>query len=585
MQPSSTNSPNERLDQRTRAALAQATLSLSPTSAAISAIDWASHLAQSPGKQLELAQLFTAQAALLARYVQASASKATSAPTAADQAVAPPLITDWRFTAPEWQTWPYNVMHQAYLLSEQWWHAATTQISGVSPHHQHLMEFFTREMLNLLSPRNHVFSNPEVLARTRQEAGLNLIRGLRNVAQDVADQAKLKPPQGAENFIVGKSMATTPGKVVCKTDLIELIQYRATTDKAHPEPILLVPAWIMKYYILDLTEQNSLVKYLVDQGYTVFCISWVNPDKEQQHMGMEDYLRLGVYAALDAVNTIVPKQQIHAVGYCLGGTLLSIAAASMARNNDQRLASMTLLAAQTDFTEPGELSLLIDESQVAQLEAQMADTGYLSGAQMLGAFQLLRSDQLLWTRIIQTYMMGERPELIELMAWNADATRMPARMHGQYLRQLFLNNDLAQGRYQVNDKAVALSNIRIPIFCLGTKADQIAPWRSVYKLHLLTPAEITFVLTSGGHNAGVISPPHRSHRHYQLLTRTPADHAYLSPDEWLEKAAHHAGSWWPAWAEWLKARSGAPTKRPRMGAPSLGYPATTAAPGDYIKVR
>jgi polyhydroxyalkanoate synthase len=342
--------------------------------------------------------------------------------------------------------------------------------------------------------------------------------------------------------------------------------------------VLLVPAWIMKYYILDLSPANSLVKYLVDQGHTVFCISWKNPGADDRDLGLDDYLQLGLFAALDTVSKIVPKHKVHALGYCLGGTLLAIAAAAMARDRDDRLASVTLLAAQTNFKEPGELALFIDESQVKLLEAQMAQSGYLSAQQMAGAFSLLRSYDLLWSRLVNRYLLGESSEMNDLMAWNADTTRMPARMHGEYLRHFFLHDDLAERRYRVGDGPVALSDITVPVFVVGTVTDHVAPWRSVFKLHYLTPAEITFVLTSGGHNAGIVSPPGHARRHYQMLT-SGAGERRLEPDTWLAQAPDAQGSWWPAWHEWLCAHSSAATDPPPIGFPAQP---SSPAPGHYV---
>jgi polyhydroxyalkanoate synthase len=360
---------------------------------------------------------------------------------------------------------------------------------------------------------------------------------------------------------------------------MELIQYTPSTRQVQPEPILIVTAWIMKYYLLDLSPANSMIKYLVDQGHTVFCISWLNPASTDRNLGMDDYLNLGVMDALNAVNAIVPGQKVHAVGYCLGGTLMSIAAASMGRDSDSRLATLTLFAAQTDFTEPGELALFIDDSQVTFLEDIMWDQGYLDNKQMASAFQLMSSNDLVWSRMLKDYLMGERTALNDMMAWNADGTRLPYRMHTEYLRRLFLHNDLAAGRYPVNDEPVALSDIRCPIFCVGTVRDHVAPWRSVYKLNLLTDAETTFLLTSGGHNVGIVNPPGVPGRSFQVLTRA-VDGKYLDPDRWLRTAPRHEGSWWPKWDAWLKTLSGDPVTPPKMGA--AGYRPMCPAPGTYV---
>lgn len=374
-------------------------------------------------------------------------------------------------------------------------------------------------------------------------------------------------------------MATAPGKVVYRNRLIELIQYAPTTDMVRPEPILIVPAWIMKYYILDLSEQNSLVRYLTSQGFTVFMVSWKNPDADDRDLGMEDYLSLGIMDAIDTIDTITDGQQIHAVGYCLGGTLLSIAAATMARDNDARLKTLSLLAAQIDFTEAGELTLFINDSQLTYLEDMMWDKGYLDTKQMAGAFQLLRSNDLIWSRVIHDYLMGERSEMIDLMAWNADATRMPYRMHSEYLRQLFLNNDLAEGRYHVGDRPIAISDIRAPVFMVGTERDHVAPWHSVYKFNLLSDTDVTFVLTSGGHNAGIVSEPGHPHRHYRIHTKTK-DAPYTDPDRWMRDTGAVEGSWWPALTHWLSEASGDPVKPPKMGA--KGLVPLCDAPGTYV---
>ncbi len=572
--------PPERnpLDRRVHAALARATSSVSPIALMLASADWAGHLALSPGKRIELANLALEQMRRLLRYAQEAAAAPPGTPT--HECVQPPA-QDRRFKAPEWHQWPFNLMHQSFLLTQEWWDAATRGVSGVSRHHEDVVAFTARQLLDMFSPGNFLPTNPLVLRQTLASGGANLVRGAVHAVEDLERSLSGAPPAGADEFVVGRDVAATPGKVVLRNRLIELIQYTPTTAKVHPQPVLIVPAWIMKYYILDLSPHNSLIKYLVDQGHTVFCISWKNPGVDERELDMDDYLQLGFFAALDAINAIVPGQKVHATGYCLGGTLLAIAAAAMARDGDERLGSMTLFTAQTDFTEPGELALFIDESEVSLLEAQMAETGYLTAGQMAGAFQILRSSDLLWSRMVGEYLMGERAPMNDLMAWNADATRMPARMHSQYLRRLFLNDDLSEGRYPVGDKPVSLSDIDLPTFCVATVTDHVAPWRSVYKLHYLVPAEISFVLTSGGHNAGIVSEPGHPRRNYQLLTR-PAGDNYMPPEDWLQRAPRHEGSWWPAWQAWLAARSGAPTAPPALGAPEQGYPELEDAPGRYV---
>ncbi len=570
--------PAELLDGQVHAAVARATMSLSPMTALLAMIDWAGHLAASPGKRMELGKLAFEQNARLAGHVREACRYAVAG--RAPECVAP-RETDRRFAADEWHHWPFNVMQQTFLLAEQWWGAATTNVWGVSDRHEHIVSFSARQWLDMLSPVNSPLTNPVVLRRTIQHQGTNLVKGLLHAIEDFDRYIKDLPPAGAEDYVVGRDVGVTPGKIVAKNGLMELIQYTPTTEKVHPEPVLIVPAWIMKYYILDLSPQKSLVRYLVEQGHTVFCISWKNPDENDRDLGMDDYLEQGLFAALDAVNAIVPERKIHATGYCLGGTLLMIANAAMSRDGDRRLASMTLFAAQADFTEPGELGLFIDDSQISILEAQMGQRGYLTAGQMRGAFQLLRSYDLLWSRSVNEYLLGERAPMNDLMAWNADATRMPARMHSQYLRRLFLDDDLSEGRYPVHGRPVSLGDISTPIFCVATETDHVAPWRSVYKLHYLSPAELTFVLTSGGHNAGIVSEPGHPRRRYRIHTRA-AGSTYVAPDDWAANGPMNQGSWWPEWIAWLKARSGDAVEPPATGAPQRGYAVFGDAPGEYV---
>ncbi|WP_233560024.1 PHA/PHB synthase family protein [Oleomonas cavernae] len=502
--PPDTTESGERfraIDRLTGALAAKMTAGLSPAALGLAFADWALHLAAAPGKQAELVVKGWRKYARFLTHLQSGAAD-PGAPSCIE-----PLPGDERFGDEAWQAMPFRLWYQAFLLTQQWWHNATTDVPGVSPHHQDVVAFALRQWLDMVSPANLPWANPKILKQTAATRGGNLLQGNRNWAEDVSRQITGRPAVGTEAFQVGATVAATPGKVVFRNRLIELIQYQPATPSVHAEPILIVPAWIMKYYILDLSPENSLVRFLVGQGYTVFCISWRNVTPEDRDISLEDYRRLGVMAALAAIRRIVPGSKVHAAGYCLGGTLLSIAAAAMAEAGDDRLASVTLFAAQTDFTEPGELQLFIDDSQVAYLESAMWANGTLEATQMAGAFQMLRSNDLIWSRVVHDYLMGERTPMSDLMAWNADATRLPYRMQSDYLRQLFLHNDLASGRYLVEGQPIAIQNIRAPMFAVGTERDHVAPWRSVYKLHYLADTAVTFVLTSGGHNAGIVSEP------------------------------------------------------------------------------
>lgn len=562
------------LDRLTRALLARGTLGLSPAALLLAYFDWRVHLGLSPGKQVELLQKALRKSLRLSIYATKMAQDPDTPPCIE------PLPQDRRFEHPGWRQWPYNLLYQGFLLNQQWWYNATTGIRGMSRHHEEAVEFAARQWLDMFSPSNFPWTNPEVQQISWEQGGANLLQGWQNVVDDWQRAIGGGKPAGAEKYRVGHDVAITPGKVVFRNRLIELIQYAPSTAEVHKEPVLIVPAWIMKYYILDLSPHNSLVRYLVEQGHTVFMISWYNPSAEDRDLSMDDYRRMGILDALDAVNAIVPDAAVHAVGYCLGGTLLTIAAAAMARDGDSRLASITLLAAQTEFTEPGELSLFIDDSQLTFLEDIMWDQGVLDTTRMAGAFQLLRSNDLIWSRMVHEYLLGRRQPMNDLMAWNADATRMPYRMHSQYLRRLFLDNDLAEGRYRVEGRPITVSDIRAPIFAVGTERDHVAPWRSVYKIQLLADTdEVTFLLTSGGHNAGIVSPPDHPRRRYRMTTRRESE-AYVDPDSWYARTPVEQGSWWPAWQQWLAQRSSGTVPPPPPG--NHRYPTLGDAPGTYV---
>ena len=555
------------LDRVLHAQEARLTSGLSPSSFWLACADWGVHLANAPARR---AALGTKALEQWKRYMEA----ATGAH------VIDPAPQDRRFRSPLWQHQPYNLLYQGFLLAEEWWAQASDGGPAVGHHNQQIVSFAARQWMDIFSPSNIPWLNPEVIEATATTGGKNFADGFKNFLNDLHDTLGGIPSEG-RNFALGRDLAATPGKVVFRNDLIELIQYTPSTEKVRPEPVLIVPAWIMKYYILDLSPHDSLIRYLVGQGYTVFAISWRNPGPELRDMGLDDYRRLGPMAALEAIDAICGKVPVHGCGYCLGGTLLSITAAAMARDQDHRLKSLTLFAAQTDFTEAGELQLFISEGQLGFLEDVMAVRGTLDSRQMAGAFQMLRTNDLVWSRLIGSYLLGRTEAESDLMAWNADGTRMPARMHSEYLRRLFLNNDLAEGHLDVAGRPVSLSDIHLPSFVVGTETDHIAPWHSVYKLHLLSPAEITFVLTSGGHNAGIVSEPGHPHRSFRSETRKPGS-PYQGPDVWRATARHQDGSWWPFWVEWLGRHSGEPTKPPTMGAAGKGYAILGDAPGTYV---
>ena len=499
---------------------------------------------------------------------------------------APP--PDKRFAAPEWQQWPFKLIYQTFLLNQQWMHEVMKNLPGISAHAEQLARFAGDQALDMFSPSNYFLTNPVVLAETVKSGGLNLLRGAQNQWRDALRLAGVKQPSATgdtRNFRPGREVAITPGQVVFRNHLIELIQYSPQTPTVFAEPVLIVPSWIMKYYILDLSPGNSLVRYLVNQGHTVFMVSWKNPDASDRNLGMDDYLKAGAMAAVDAVNAIVPKQRIQALGYCLGGTLLAIAAASMARSHDERLTSLTLLASETDFKEPGDLSLFIDKKQLANLDALMASRGYLDGKQMAASFTLLNSRDLVWARMVNSYLLGHSEAPSDLASWNADATRMPYRQHSEYLHHLYLDNDLAEGRYRVDGEPIALPDIRIPAFVLGTLRDTVSPWRSVYKIIPLVSGDATFCLTSGGHNVGVVNPPGSNARSRYQIALLSAGADSVDSDAWLATAPSHDGSWWPALAEWLQEHaSQRVTAAPALGNEALGYPALEAAPGRYVHI-
>lgn len=564
------------IDRSIGAMWAQWTLGIAPDALGVAFADWWLHLATSPGRQLLLMVKAGRKWQRLADY----AVRATTHGGEGQRCIQP-LPQDRRFVSAEWDTLPFGLYQQGFLLGQQWLDAAVRDHDGVTPHHDAVVRFVMRQIVDMFSPSNFIFTNPVVQKRLFETGGMSLSRGLQLLADDWQRLVRRQPPIGTESYAVGRELAKTSGKVVFRNDLIELLQFSPSTETVRPEPVLIVPAWIMKYYILDLSPENSLVRSLVAAGFTVFVISWRNPGAEMRDTGMEDYQSDGVMAALAAVTAITGAARVHACGYCLGGTLLAIVAATLAREADKRLATLTFLAAQVDFAEPGEIGLFVDDSQVRFLENLMWQQGYLDSRQMGGAFEMLRSADLIWSRGVQTYLLGERPQMTDLMAWNADGTRMPFAMHSQYLRRLFLQNDLAEGRYKVGDRPVSLSEIESPCYILSAERDHVAPWHSVWKLLDLTKTEARFVLASGGHNGGIVAPPGRAGRHYRHLDRAVGAR-HLDSHAWFETTEPTAGSWWNDWFDWLVSHSGAPGPAPPQGRSDVGYPVLGDAPGRYV---
>jgi polyhydroxyalkanoate synthase len=561
----------ELLDLEFKGAIAKALKGLSPLEMVLAHLDWASHLALSPGKQLRL--LGSLRQKMVALGVFGAKSLLNGSEDGPEQ-------LPRQFSSDAWKRWPFNVLAQGHLLSKSWWKEATRDVDGVTVKHQQLVEFMAQQFLELISPANSLFTNPEAIQVTRKERGRNLLRGFRHLVQDVLP-AGLSAKTGDGDFRVGENVAVSPGKVVFQNELIEVIQYSPETAEVAQEPILIVPPWIMKYYILDLSPKNSMVKYLVENGKTVFTISWKNPGADDRDLSFLDYVHKGFFQALEVVNAVCPRRKVNAVGYCLGGTILCIAAAAMARDDDDRLNCISLFASQADFSEAGEITQFISESQLAFLDKFMWKQGYLGIENMGSSFAYLRSSDLVFGPAIERYLKGREASPNDLMSWNADGTRMPYLMHSQYLRSLYLNNDLANNRFDVDGRPVSMGDIRIPLFNLGTETDHVAPWKSVYKINYLTKAETTFCLTSGGHNAGVISGPAHPRRRHRITTQGATD-KFVDADSWLENTDIVQGSWWPAWNRWLDDQSSGNRKPPAMGASRKGIKALRDAPGEYV---
>lgn len=543
----------------------KASHSLSPASLMLAYCDWFFQLASLPGKQLELLEK---SSEILFSAFQNSPSESNG------------VKTDKRFTHQGWECFPFSMFKKIHLATELLCEELFTTVPGVSTHHKNVLNFVARQINNFTSPTNFIATNPEVLQTSFEQSGHNLMRGFHYLIDDYLKKLSQEESESLKKYSPGRDLAITPGKVVFKNNLIELIQYSPTTADVYQEPILFIPAWIMKYYILDLSPHNSLVRHMVNQGFTVFMISWKNPSFEEKDVGFEEYVNLGVLESLKVIQEITRSQKIHTAGYCLGGTLLSMAASYLSKNKINPLQSITMLAAQVDFEEAGEILLFVDDNQVNFLQNIMKKQGYLDKKQLKGSFEMIRSYDLIWSFRLRRYLLGLPEELTDMKAWNSDETRLPYRMHSDYLEKLYLNNALAEGRFTINGDTLSIRDISAPLFSVGTVKDHISPWKSVYKIHLLTNANITFVLASGGHNMGVISEPGHPKGNYQLR-KADQDSIFLAPEMWQKETPSVQGSWWIAWQDWLIDHSNPKKVTP----PSLGskrYPPLEDAPGTFI---
>jgi polyhydroxyalkanoate synthase len=489
---------------------------------------------------------------------------------------------DKRFADPEWSSNQFfDFLKQAYLLTVQWANHLVKDAEGLDPHTMQKADFYVRQIANAVAPSNFVLTNPELLRETLSSNAGNLVRGMHMLAEDIeAGHGQLRIRQSdAKKFGVGRNLALTPGKVIYENELMQLIQYAPTTASVLKRPLMIVPPWINKFYILDLTPEKSFIRWCVAQGITVFVISWVNPDSHLAKKGFEDYMRQGPLAALDVIEKVTGERQVHSIGYCVGGTLLATTLAYMASTRDDRIASVTFFAAQVDFTHAGDLKVFVDEEQIAAREREMSERGYLEGKKMATAFNLLRSNDLIWPYVINNYLKGKEPAPFDLLYWNSDATRMPAANHSFYLRNCYLENRLTKGEMVIGGKKLDLKSVTVPVYNLATREDHIAPAKSVLLGSRYFGGPVRYVLAGSGHIAGVVNPPDKMK--YQYWTGPKPTSANL--DRWLGKAKEHAGSWWPYWFEWLKKLD--PTEVPARE-PGGGVLAPIEdAPGSYVKVR
>jgi len=496
--------------------------------------------------------------------------------------VVAPDPRDKRFSDPEWsQNQFFDFLKQAYLLTAQWADSLVKDAAGIDEHTRKKAEFYVKQIANAISPSNFVLTNPELLRETLSSNGENLVRGMHMLSEDIkAGQGVLKIRQSDPSmFDVGKNLATTPGKVVFQNELMQLIQYQATTKNTLKLPLLIVPPWINKFYILDLAPEKSFIKWCVDQGITVFVISWVNPDARLASKSFEEYMREGVITAINTVEAITGEKQLNAIGYCVGGTLLAITLAYFAAKKQNRVKSATLFTAQVDFTYAGDLMVFVDEERIRQLETHMKEQGYLEASRMANTFNMLRSNDLIWPYIINNYMRGKKPLPFDILYWNSDATRMPAANHSFYLRNCYLDNKLTKGEMEIADIRLDLRKVTVPVYNLATREDHIAPAKSVLYGSQYFGGPVKYVLAGSGHIAGVVNPPSKPKYQYWTGDKPNGE----SVETWMKSAAEHPGSWWPDWLDWLKALDAETVSARKIGGGK--FKPIEDAPGSYVKVK
>ena len=489
---------------------------------------------------------------------------------------------DRRFRHEAWQDQPvFNLIKQSYLLTSRWARDMVSDVEGMDEHDAEKVAFFTERYIESLSPTNFAATNPAVIEKTIESNGENLVKGLKNMLADLKEgngQLQISMTD-TEAFELGRNVATTPGKVVFRNRMFELLQYSPSTEKVFTRPLLIIPPWINKYYVLDLQPKNSFIRWLVEQGHTVFVVSWINPDASYRDTGFDAYVIEGVGAALDAVEAATGESRVNTIGYCIGGALLATSLAYLKATGDERIRSATLLTTLLDYSEPGELGVFVDQEQLDKLNETMQEKGYLKGSSMAGTFNLLRANDLIWSFYINNYLLGNDPRPFDLLYWNSDSTRLPASMHHWYLQNFYIDNRLREpGGIEIDGVPIDLGGVDVPVCFVSAVEDHIAPWKSTYTGARLLPGQVKFILGGSGHIAGIVNPPAATKYSYRTTSRPPAD-----PDRWFAGATVHEGSWWPEWQRWISRRAGKriPARQPGDGNLEI----IEDAPGSYVKVR